>query len=477
MQPTCCVTPADPVHADFRVVLINPYELGRQPFALAEAAAWLKRAGMGVDCLDLSLERLDAARLAGAGAVVFYLGMHTATRIALEALPRVRALAPGAALAAFGLYAPVNEALLRKLGVAAVFGGEAEPDLTAWAEALRAGRSPQAPARVNTGRIPFLVPDRSRLPALSRYAHLVLPDGATRVTGFVETTRGCKHLCRHCPVVPVYRGRFVAVPLEVVLADIGQQVAMGAEHISFTDHDFLNGPTHALRVARALHARWPHLSFDATIKIEHLLRHADLLPELKALGCAFVISAVESVDDTVLGHLAKNHTRADFRAAVALMREIGLPLAPTWVAFHPWISLEGYLDLLQELVDLRLVEAVPPVQLTIRLLIPAGSALIDLPGFGELIEPFDERLLGYPWRHRDPRVDALQRQVQALAAEGEGSGASRRAVFERIWQAAHQALGREAPSLAGRDLGEPVPRLSEPWYCCAEPTEQQLQSF
>ena len=40
----------------FTVVLINPYELGRQPFALAEPCAWLKRAGFDVRCIDLSLQ-------------------------------------------------------------------------------------------------------------------------------------------------------------------------------------------------------------------------------------------------------------------------------------------------------------------------------------------------------------------------------------------------------------------------------------
>ncbi|MEO1766215.1 CUAEP/CCAEP-tail radical SAM (seleno)protein [Thiobacter aerophilum] len=475
--PDVYPAPAATTPGSFRVVLVSPYELGRQPFALAHAAAWLKRAGMAVDCLDLSLQKLDPNVLAGAQVVAFYLGMYTATRIAMEALPRARALAPQAAFAAFGLYAPVNESLLRALGVAAVFGGESEPDLLAWAQTLRAGHVAPRPTRVHTGRIEFLLPDRSGLPPLARYAHLVLPDGGRRTVGFVETTRGCKHLCRHCPVVPVYQGRFRAVPLPVVMADIEQQVAMGAEHISFTDHDFLNGPSHALRVVRAMHARFPSLSFDATIKIEHLIRHAEVLPLLKAAGCAFVISAVESVDDRVLAHLAKNHTRADFVRAVESLRTIGLPLAPTWVAFHPWSTLEGYLDLLKTLVELRLVEAVPPVQLAIRLLVPAGSRLMELPELAQRLGPFDARLLGHPWHHADCRVDRLQQEVERLAAAGEQAGLPRRAIFETIWQAAHRALGRAAPSLAGRDLGAPIPHLSEPWYCCAEPTAKQLQSF
>ena len=67
--------------ATFTVVLINPYELGRQPFALAEPCAWLKQAGFDVECIDLSLQRLDPALFADAGSVAVYVGVHTATWI------------------------------------------------------------------------------------------------------------------------------------------------------------------------------------------------------------------------------------------------------------------------------------------------------------------------------------------------------------------------------------------------------------
>ena len=474
-----CDSASTPVAPRFHLLLINPYELGRQPFALAEASAWLKRAGCAVHCLDLALQKLDPELLATADAVAIYLGMHTATRIAMEALPRIRQLAPKAQLAAFGLYAPMNADLLRASGVGAIFGGESEPDLVDWANALRTNQGvPLHQATiVRHDKIEFLPPDRSDLPQLERYAHLVLPDGSTRVAGFVDSTRGCKHVCRHCPVVPVYEGKFRVVPVEVVLGDIAQQIAAGARHISFGDHDFFNGPTHALHVVRALHERWPEVTYDATIKIQHLIDHAALLPELRRSNCLFIIAAVESVDDHVLGYLAKNHTRADFYRAVELVRAAGIALAPTWVAFHPWTTLEAYLDLLKSLVDLQLVQAVPPIQLSIRLLVPAGSKLLELPGFSDLIGPFDAKLLGYPWRNPDARVDALQAEIQHYVMQAEQANAPRQEVFAAIWRMAHAALGLPAPALDGRELGTAVPHMSEPWYCCAEPTEAQLQSF
>ncbi len=466
----------------FKVVLINPYELGRQPFALAQPAAWLKREGFAVSCLDLSLEKLDPEVLANARLVAIYVGMHTATRIAVQALPRIRRLAPRAHLCVYGLYAPMNEALLRGLGVGTVLGGELEPALVSLCQRLRANgtatgtQMSQSEPVISLRRVPFEVPDRSGLPKLSRYAHLVLPDGSTRVAGFAEGSRGCKHLCRHCPVVPVYQGKFRIVPVDVVMEDIRQQVKEGATHISFGDPDFFNGPTHGLRLARALHAAFPRVTFDATIKIQHLIDHAELLPELRASGCLFITSAVEAVDDDILRHLAKNHTSRDFDRAVALTREAGIALAPTFVAFTPWTKLEGYIALLERLEELQIVESVPPVQLTIRLLVPEGSYLLQLPGFKEKLMPFDPGLLGYPWRHPDPRVDRLQQDLQARVARCEEERLPRRDVFATIRRMAHEAAARPAPKLAG-NLGAPIPRLSEPWYCCAEPTDQQLQSF
>ena len=463
----------------FKVVLINPYELGRQPFALASPAAWLKQDGFEVVCLDLSLQRLDPDVLAGAGMVGLYVGMHTATRIAVEAIPRIRALAPDARLVVYGLYAPMNAALLFSLGAHEIVGGEFEPRLAALARRSGDGGAPEvasAPA-IDLGKVDFIVPDRSGLPPLARYAHLRMPDGSRKTVAFAEASRGCKHLCRHCPVVPVYQGRFRVVPVDIVLADIRQQVAAGATHVSFGYPDFLNGPTHAMRIVRALGAEFAGLTYDFTAKVQHLIEQAALLPEFRRTGCLFITSAVESVDDTVLAHLDKNHAGRDFDRAAALLRDAGIGFAPTFVAFTPWTTLAGYIDLLQRVIDLALVESVPPVQFSIRLLVPAGSQLLALPGFRTLLDPFDPGTLGYPWRHSDPRVDALQRSVQEWVEDGATGNAPRAQIFAGIWRLAHEAAAIPAPAMPRETCGAPIAQMSEPWYCCAEPTSQQLMSF
>jgi len=456
-----------------KVVLISPYEIGRQPFGLAEPAAILRSRGYDVRTIDLSRERIDPNEIRGAGLIAFYLAMHTATRIAFEALARLSSLAPGVHLCAYGLYAPMNEELLRRHGVNSILGGEFEPSLLEIAESLRNGQTVEDSPWQNR-RVDFVVPDRTTMADLDRYAQLILADGTTKVMGFAEASRGCKHLCRHCPIVPIYNGKFRAIPVPVVLADIENQIRMGAEHISFGDPDFLNGPTHARKVVEALHQRFPRVTFDATIKIEHLLAHSELLRLLRDSGCLFITSAVESVDDKILDYLQKNHTNEDFSKAVELLREVGIDLAPTFVAFSPWTTIQGYIDLLSRLVDLRMVESVPSIQLAIRLLIPKGSYLLNIPGFASQLGDFDPETLGYPWLNRDKRVDDLQASVQLLVEQAEGS--TRKSVFKSSWRIAHEFAGSIAPELPD-DLGSEIPHHSEAWYCCAEPTNQQLVSF
>jgi radical SAM superfamily enzyme YgiQ (UPF0313 family) len=453
-----------------RALLISTYDLGRQPLGLAAPAAWLRQAGVDVDCVDTSREPLTDAHIRAASLVAFYLPMHTATRLASPLIERVRALNPDTQLAAYGLYAPLNRAWLEERG-ARVLGPDAEHELVSLAGLF----GPRAQSPEPKAQSPaFLVPDRSSLPPLTRYAALQMPDGTRRVVGSTDATRGCKHLCRHCPIVPVYQGRFTAVPIDVVMQDIRAHVAARAEHITFGDPDFFNGPTHARRLVERLAAEFPALTYDATIKIEHLLAHAEMLPLLKQTGCLFVTSAVESVDDDVLAKLRKGHTRADFVRAVGLCRDAGVALSPTFVPFTPWTTLEGYIDLLEQIVALDLIEAVAPIQLAIRLLVTAESKLLDLPDIRDLVAPFDPQSLTWPWRHSDSRVDALQSAVMRVA----GLRIPRTEAFAAIAETAYAAGGRSsslAPSLAPT----PTPTLAPPymteaWYCCAEPGPEQV---
>ena len=472
-----------------QTVLISTYEMGRQPFGLASPAAWLRAAGAHVTCIDASRQRLPQDAVRAAGLIAFYVPMHTATRLALSLLPIVREMNPRARICFYGLYAPVNETYLRSLGVDYILGGEFEERLAAIVAAISpksadrslpandgvssSNRGAETQASISLARQEFRVPDRAGLPPLDQYARLLLPDGESRVVGYTEASRGCKHLCRHCPIVPVYNGVFRIVDRDIVLEDIRRQVAVGAQHITFGDPDFFNGIGHAIPLVEALHREFPHITYDATIKIEHLLKHSDCLTKLRDTGCLFVTSAVESIDDAVLEKLAKNHTRADFLRVVARFREIGLALAPTFVAFTPWTTLDNYCELLEIIRAENLIDHVAPIQLAIRLLIPAGSRLFELPDIQQIVEPFDQQKLVYPWKHPDARVDALCERLQEIVHSGEKMKLPRARIFQNMEAAAYDALGRRAgneaevpsrtmPVLASRAA---IPYLNEPWYC------------
>jgi radical SAM superfamily enzyme YgiQ (UPF0313 family) len=431
--------------------------MGRQPFGLASPAAWLRERGHNVTCADLAINPLSSLAVREAELIALYLPMHTATRLAGALAPKLRALNPAAHLCAYGLYAPLNEEYLRGLGVETVIGGEFEPALVSVAERLSRGVARQSEPLISLDRIRFAAPDRNTLPALSRYARLHV-NGTAKVVGYTEASRGCKHLCRHCPVVPVYEGAFRVVQPEVVLEDVRRQVEAGAGHITFGDPDFFNGPGHARRLVEELHRAFPSLTYDVTIKIEHLRQHRSLLPVLKDTGCLFVTSAVESVDDEVLEMLDKGHTRADFLAVVEDFRAAGLALAPTFIPFLPWTTRDGYAELLSIVAGEGLIDAVAPVQLALRLLIPSRSRLLDLEDVQKVVTEFDASALVYRWRHPDPAVEELAAEALRIVKQK----ATRRRHFAQLWDLVHSRPFVEDYDLLPRTV---IPYMDEPWFC------------
>ena len=474
------------------VLLVSCYSLGHQPVPLAVAKAALAEAGVSAHVIDTARTAPTQAELRRARVIAISVPMHTALRLGVALARQARALNPDVALCFFGLYAPLNAGyLLDDVGADAVLGPEDTATLAVFARAVTtaapaAGKGAGAealavrPEAFLRGRPGVLKPvrgggsrlDRAGLPPLERYARLRV-NGEDLVVGHVETTRGCKHVCRHCPITPVYQGRFFALDHDVVLADIDDQIQAGARHISFGDPDFLNGPTHTLRIARALHARHPGVTWDATIKIEHVLAHRALFPELASLGCLFIVSAVESLSDVVLERLRKDHTGSDVRAAHGVLRAAGIALRPTWVAFTPWTTAADYLEMLDFIQDADLTDALDPVQLAVRLLIPPHSAILDVTSGAPWLLRLDEASLSYEWLHPDPRMDLLAAEMSVLAAGAVADSADGHATLARMADVARARLGAAQRPFVPLARAQ-SPRLTEPWFCCSEPTAHQL---
>lgn len=477
-----------------RLLLLSTYELGHQPLGIAGPAALLAAAGHEVRGRDLAVESLGSGDLDWADALVCSVPMHTALRLALSALEAIRARRPELAVALHGLYAVAGAPALRPGDLAVA--GEGDGALLDWVAELghrrgepRTGRrGPAGPTvRVELGRAGPSVrgegarvklPDRNAVPPLEHYARLVSA-GSDRLVGAVETTRGCSHRCRHCPVPTVYDGRTRAVAFEDVLADIDQVVAAGAGHVHFADPDFLNRPAHAVRVVRALHERHPAVSFDATIKVSHVLANRDVIAELGRSGCVFVVSAFESTSEVVLDRLDKGHRADEAGEAIAVLRAAGIEPRPSFLPFTPWTTLVDLVELLDFVAAFDLVESVDPVQYGIRLLLPPGSLLVERPDpvLAAALGPYDPEALGWPWSAADPLLDSLQRAVSSrteqAASCAEAVSTTYAAVRELVF-AAFETTDPGPPPVASHAIGTVRPHLSEAWFCCAEPTSLQL---
>ncbi len=459
------------------ILLVSCYELGHQPMGLAMPMGFLARAGYEAETLDLAVERFDRKRVAGKWFVGISVPMHTALRLGVHAARHVREISPEAHICFYGLYGSLNKDYLLGHGVDSVLGGEYEEALVERIRMIdrqRAGGC-TAPSAVDDrpaagsgsdpvlARLSFPRPRRDRLPALTRYARLEM-DGGERTVGYTETSRGCLHGCLHCPIPPVYAGRFFVIPERIVLDDVRRMVSCGARHITFGDPDFLNGPRHSMNVVRTMHLEHPRLTFDITTKIEHILRHRDLFPELTELGCVFVVSAVESLSDRVLHHLDKGHSRADISEALDLLAASDIPMRPSLLPFTPWSTLDDYLSLLEFVEERKMVDQVDPIQYSIRLLVPPGSSLLSKPDTRDWLGPLDEAALTYRWSHPDPRMDALHAEIGSIVERAAACDEDPCITFGHIRTAARTRAGRCAP-VPYVPLNRRTPRLTESWFC------------
>jgi radical SAM superfamily enzyme YgiQ (UPF0313 family) len=452
-----------------RVLLVSTYELGHQPLHIASPAAALQGAGHEVRVLDISVDPWDPALVDWADTIAFSVPMHTAMRLALEGAASAKRQRPDVPVCLYGLYAHVESGR----DIDHVIAGEYETELVAWVDGSKAADGP-----IDLKRQRFALPVRSDLPTLDRYAKLAV-GGEERLAGYVEATHGCVHRCRHCPVPVVYDGRTRRVPEDVVMDDIAQLVEKGARHITFGDPDFLNRWAHGMKLVELLHQRFPDATFDITTKVSHLLRYASLVGLLADQGCLFVVSAYECVNDEILAYLDKGHTAADAARATELLREHGIEPRPSWLPFMPWTTVEDVLAITEFIVEHELVGSVDPVQLSIRLLIPRGSLMLEVPEIEPYLGPYDAASLSYTWTAADPRTVGLQQRISGLVEERQAAGAPDAEIFCDIRDAVLDALGRPAADRAPvlRRVRPDVPRLTEPWFCCAEPTDLQLSTL
>lgn len=472
------------------VLIISTYDLGHQPQGPAELAGHLHAIGIDSQILDLSLtgqidaqlkrlsqsssQQLDESPwqslLSASDTLVIFLNMLTSAKMARELVNHIASFSERPSrLALSGLYAHLvgDQLDLSPFMDHYVHASSTPTDLLRWIhpQVLESHLTP----------LPYR-PRREILEPIGSYKRVEV--GLRKLpTGYVETSVGCRHRCRHCPIPIVFDGKLRVHKVEDILQDVRRQVEEGAEHISIGDPDFMNAPIHSMKVLRLLHENFPGLTFDFTVKIEHILKHRGQWEEIRSLGCIYVVSAVESLSDTILAILDKGHSATDVEEAIDLLDDAGIGMHPSFLPFTPWTEVSDLIDILKFVYANSLDDTLEPVQLGIRLLVPPRSLLLSVPEMKEAITSYDADNFTYLWRFRNPVLEALQRRIAEIAQSAEAAGDSFAETFARIWSTTQEITGMPL-SLPERKATK-AERVSstEAWFCCAEPTSDQRSAI
>ena len=436
-----------------KILLLSFYDLGKQPKIISELYKKLDNGSNQIDIVDYSIEEKNLT-LDNYDVLGIYASMHTASVLAEQYL-RDRKL-PNK-LFVFGLYANVFSEMF------SIFQSIHSFDSDELESLLEVQLNPNYSFKHS-------VPDRTILPSITDYSHIV--DGSNNlIAGSVETTYGCKHECTHCPVPIEFKGMFKTFGTEKIITDVTNQVEEGAKHISFNDPDFFNGPKHALKILQLLNEKHPSITYDSTIKVEHILKYPDYFQELKNLNMLFVISAFETTNDHVLNILQKNHSFNDLNKAVELSLENKIDIRPTWMPFSPWTEQNDLISIIKLIENYKLRETVDPIQLTIKLLVPKNSLILKRPEMKEYLLDYDPSSFSYAWKYKFPNIDNIQNELftYVLQHESENEYAQYLGLVDILESHTNETL-LNSEKYSQRI----VPKLSETWFCCAEPNKIQL---
>jgi radical SAM superfamily enzyme YgiQ (UPF0313 family) len=436
-----------------KILLLSFYDLGKQPKIISELHKKLDNGSNQIDIVDYSIEEKNLT-LDNYDVLGIYASMHTASVLAEQYL-RDRKL-PNK-LFVFGLYANVFSEMFSNFQSIHSFDSDELESL------LEVQLNPNYSFKHS-------VPDRTILPSITDYSHIV--DGSNNlIAGSVETTYGCKHECTHCPVPIEFKGMFKTFGTEKIITDVTNQVEEGAKHISFNDPDFFNGPKHALKILQLLNEKHPSITYDSTIKVEHILKYPDYFQELKNLNMLFVISAFETTNDHVLNILQKNHSFNDLNKAVELSLENNIDIRPTWMPFSPWTEQNDLISIIKLIENYKLRETVDPIQLTIKLLVPKNSLILKRPEMKEYLLDYDPASFSYAWKYKFPNIDNIQNELftYVLQHESENEYTQYLGLVDILESHTNETL-LNSEKYSQRI----VPKLSETWFCCAEPNKIQL---
>ena len=401
-------------------LVVSTFEGGYQPLTAISGATALSNAGADVDFLDVYVEGAVLERVRDRDVVAISVPLYDSLMTGIHVASDIRAINPGVKVVFFGQYATINAGRLSgKYGDMTIVG-EWEIPLAEMVKFLREGCEPRHPAIIDaqqaaTGLIPhpfrsrdhFRIPARSIAPPLSKYPqrHLDKLLGGSQIVGGLELTRGCHHKCTYCSVYAAYDGKVFMVDDDIVLADVRNLVDQGMTHLTFIDADFFNTRKQCVVILKRIHEAFPHLTFDFTTRVDHILEQREILGDLARYGVRCITSALEFPKQEVLDQVYKEMTITMIEKSIAELRRAGITLNPTFIMFNPWVSLDDIATLHDFVTRNQLEDVIEPIQYETRLHLYKSSPLLQNPTIQAL--ELIEYEFHFDWKHPDPRVDEL----------------------------------------------------------------------
>lgn len=415
----------------FKVLLVSNFEGGFQPMTVASAITPLVKAGFDVSVLDTYVDGIQEEMFDEPHMVAISIPLFDALFAGIEIAALVRKRNPRAHITFFGQYATINATRLAGKYSDTCVSGEWDVPLVALARHLSGDTQLMLPGIVDSemaargetvhpyiSRDEIHLPTRDMLPPLHKYPQKQVEVllGHEAVVGSTEIARGCHHKCLYCSVYAAYDGKVNTLEESIVLEDVRNLVKGGMTHLTFVDADFFNTKHQGIKILRQLHAEFPELTYDFTLRVDHILENKEYLTEMAGLNVKFVTSALEFPTQEVLDAVAKYTSLEDVEEAVSFLRGTGIKLNPTFIMFNPWIGLEDLAAFRAFVEKNDLDNIIDPIQYETRLHLYKGSPLLQTASVQAL--DLTEEEFHVDWKHPDPRVDELY--FSSLTPQEEG---------------------------------------------------------
>lgn len=370
--------PGNPACPRGRAALINPPDPSSSetrnrwipPLGLAYIASVARTHQFHVDLFDFSRELfLSAQTLEDSGCfnyAVYGISSYSETWAAtVEMIAKIRSRCPTAFIVVGGYHASVvgREVLESYPAIDLVVRNEGEEAFTEVLIALSEERTEfshipgviwrscqqgivsneASPRILDVNQLPFPVLDYKYYPQNPWYFSLS-EEHANKKAIAIVSSRGCPKRCSFCSIIvlsPNYRLRSV----ESLMEEIRFRYTIEPfTHIAFMDANFFVKVSRSVTFARALYEFNPDITWSGTATADQIRRHAEVLPELGALNCAYLEVGIESGNPNSLLRFNKKTSVADNEQAIALLRAAKIGLCFDFIMFDPEMTWEDFLE-------------------------------------------------------------------------------------------------------------------------------------